>query len=68
MGVKMRTRFGRDPLKKYIGRHVQIVNAGSSWKGYKGVIKSSTDSETVLVELHATMKQEAIPFKNLRFL
>ncbi|KAG5633539.1 hypothetical protein H0H81_007006 [Sphagnurus paluster] len=35
---------------------------------YKGVIKSSTDSETVLVELQATMKQEAIPFKNLRFL
>ncbi|KAG5650134.1 hypothetical protein H0H81_000565 [Sphagnurus paluster] len=65
MGIKMHTRFGRDLLKKYIGRHVQIVNAGSPWKGYKGVIKSSADSDTVLVELHATMKQEAIPFKNL---
>ncbi|KAG5634594.1 hypothetical protein H0H81_001444 [Sphagnurus paluster] len=68
VGVERRTRFAADPLKKYLGRNVLVVNKGTRWKGYQGILKSSLEGDKVQVELHATMKREAIPLKNIKFI
>ncbi|KAG5638731.1 hypothetical protein H0H81_010541 [Sphagnurus paluster] len=68
VGVEVRTKFGPDPHKKILGRHVRVVNVGSEWKGYNGIIKSSLENDEVLVELEATMKQQRIALRNLIFI
>ena len=44
----------RDRNSVYIGKHVVVINK-SQWKGYKGIIKSTSPDGFARVELEATL-------------
>ena len=44
----------RDPNHKFIGKHVIVINK-SQWKGYRGIIKSTSPDGLAWVELEATL-------------
>jgi transcription elongation factor len=46
---------GRDPNDVYIGKRVRVVG-GSFYKGYKGLIKTTTPNGMARVELDARLE------------
>jgi transcription elongation factor len=46
---------GRDPNEVYIGKRVTVVGAGL-YKGYKGLIKTTTPNGMARVELDARLQ------------
>ena len=44
----------RDPNQVYIGKDVVVINK-SRWKGYRGIIKSTSPDGLAWVELQATL-------------
>jgi len=56
---------GRDPNDVYIGKRVKVVG-GNHYKGYEGLIKTTTPSGVAWVELTARLQTRVeIPISNL---
>lgn len=49
-----------------VGKHVTIVGK-SEWKGYAGIVKSVEVNGTIIVEIQANMRTEALKPGHLKF-